>query len=267
VRHLGGTDSPIKNINILSTYQNSSAKHGEELIKNADIIISQNPKAGHWANYDALKHLFKDQLEYIQLEFWRFNGFWPKTSELSRVNPHFWFPVDEFEKNLSFEDYINYEIETKTINENFEKNIEKLISIDNLSQISMVDFFYENYKKAKVFSDEWHPYPSFFEELVRRVLEKLNFRYVSLNTPPPPMGINNDRHRIVQTSVVEELGLCKKEYHGNLIYFGKKISLEDFYYFSREISCPKGIGGIKTQKQLKDKFYEYLGFNQCISNQ
>lgn len=258
-RHLDGLENPIENIHIVSTYLNSSANSVEELIRDADIIVSQNPKVGHWANYGAIKHLFKSNVKYLQLEFWRFNGFWPVSSKLERVNPHFWFPVDEFIDSLSFEDYMNYEVGTKKIIENFELNLEKLENIDRQSDISMLDFVIKNYKSSKVLSDEWHPYPSFFEELARRILDDLGIEYNDVGAPPLPMGINNDRHRIIQTSVVNELGLSYDEYHKDLFYFGKKISLESFYYFSSEISSEEHIRNIVTQNELKKRFYAFLG--------
>lgn len=248
-----------KKVDIISTYLSNGLNQDTiEIIKSADLIITQNPKEGHWANTKKIIPYMKISATLIKTEFWRFNGFWPNKSKLERVNPYFWFPVDEYNQNYSFEEYINIDINANLILNNFNCEIEKLNKIDSESDISMFDFFYKNHKKTLIFSDEWHPYPIFFQELAKRIVLFLGYKENDNLPQLNPLGINNDRHRIVPTSVLETLGVSNKIYRDDIVYFGKKISIKDYYYFCKSISSLEALNKIKNQKDLVNLYLDFI---------
>jgi len=260
LQHRAFTDV-YDNVDIISTYLTNGLEDSKKkVISNADLIINQNPKGGHWACSENIKSIIKSTAIYIQTEFWRFNGFWPIKSPNERLNTFFWFPVDELKMELDFASYMNYPFDISMVQSNFDSSLGKLHEIDEKSDISMIDYVEGTFSSQRMFSDEWHPYPFFFQELSTRIVSKLGLE-TSCGSALPALGVNNDRYRLIPYSICEILGVDKSLYSEDFYYFSKKVTVEEYYYFSKLISDRNKLEEIKSQEQLRRIYYDFLGYN------
>ncbi|WOI31303.1 WcbI family polysaccharide biosynthesis putative acetyltransferase [Sulfitobacter dubius] len=246
-------------VDIISTYlANGICGNIEKLLRNADLVITQNPKVPHWGHLDNIKSFLKPSAVVIKSEFWRFNGFWPVASPQQRKNAFYWFPVDDFGRIQSFEDYNSVEIDREAASRHFLKSKEKFSEIDQQSDISMEDFFFRRIAKHRDFSDEWHPYPEFFQDLSKKIVCYLGVAPSSVDTLPA-LGVNNDRYRIIPKSICETLNLDTSAYQRNFFYFNKEISVETYFYFGRYLLDNRHLTKIENQQDLKELYFNFFG--------
>jgi hypothetical protein len=114
------------NIKLITTYQNLNNENILEEIKICDILITNNIKNYKLLNFDNIIKYTKPECNIIKIEWIRFNGFWLYEYDKN----HVLFNYDESINNTNtFYEFINYNIESNIILDNFNKSLEKLISL------------------------------------------------------------------------------------------------------------------------------------------
>tara|TARA_R110001583_G_scaffold159826_1_gene311725 strand:+ start:7749 stop:8567 length:819 start_codon:yes stop_codon:yes gene_type:complete len=217
-------------LEFVTTYTKKPDENFIKQVKNSDLIITQNVKNIDEYTPGFIRKLMKKGAVLIVTEFWRFNGYWPYTSPTHRKSNSFWYPIDEFGLDLDFNSYKNTHVSPLTITDCFTESLIKLEEIDKNSDISIFDFFIENHKKIRFFSDDWHPTPFLFSYVTNEI-----FKIIGIDFKSSPMrlnGVNSNRYRIIIDSVKEELGLQYED--ERVLFFGQDISVSAYYDFARD---------------------------------
>jgi len=247
----------------ISTYLQQPGEDYVAKLASADLVISQNVKSiPQYTPQFIASHLRKD-VPYIRLGFWRFDGFWPIPSPNGRANAWFCYPPDEFGTELTFADYISYPVDRSLTEEKFEQECQKLQDIDAESDVKIHDLFLNSYRDRRVFSDHWHPMPIFFKAAADQILSGLGFDDAPAE-PLPPTRTNAYRYRIVLDAVHDALGVKPYDGRDSLVFFGRTVSVEDYYYFGQHLvrnNLVKGLGGLND---LRQKLNEFLGHSAKV---
>lgn len=214
-------------LEFVTTYTRTPDANFLTLVKNADLVITQNVKNIPEYTPEFINRNLKPGATLIVTEFWRFNGYWPYASERARVSNAFWYPVDEFKSGLSFEQYKSQPLNPSEIRACFDEGVAKLASIDKFSDVSVLDYFLENHKKTRLFSDDWHPTTPIFAYVVGKILKGLGYDYEV--KPMRLNGVNSNRYRIIIDYVKAELELSFDDQ--SVIFFNKEIAVQDYYNF------------------------------------
>tara|TARA_B100001093_G_scaffold520232_1_gene613834 strand:+ start:11115 stop:12023 length:909 start_codon:yes stop_codon:yes gene_type:complete len=189
--------NPYIHAHVVGTKYNNTKLDDDDinLITNADILILQviEKDRGFLNNDEVIKYC-KTKCIIIKIPHYRNSIYGYKTLEnknnkwelITGSGTHLW--------NLpnKIKDINNIE-ETKIIIQNeidimnnfpYDKNemlktmndyINEFKKIDNLSDIKMLDYYNNNYKKYRLFMDRSHPSSRFFFELSNRILIRLNY--------------------------------------------------------------------------------------------
>jgi len=215
-------------LEFVTTYTRTPDANFLTKIKNADLVITQNVKNIPEYTPEYINKNLKPGATLIVTEFWRFNGYWPYSSENARVSNAFWYPVDEFKSGLSFEQYKSQPLNSSVIQQCFDQGVTKLASIDEMSDVRVLDYFLDNHKNIRLFSDDWHPTTPVFAFVVDKILKGLGYDYEI--KPMRLNGVNSNRYRIIIDNVKAELGLSFED--ENVVFFNKEISVQDYYNFA-----------------------------------
>lgn len=172
-------------------------------VMEADVLISQNVQNVEWLRNDELARHIKPSCHFIRLAFWRFDGFWPIS--MPQFTTSFWYPPIDIEGVANFDEYISHPVNGEVITNQFESQVEKLVSLDQESDFSMAEYFLDNYKTVPLFSDHWHPTAAFFLPVCNYIIQQIGLT-PDLNLLPNSM-INRDRYRLVLDCVHSHLGL------------------------------------------------------------
>lgn len=240
---------------VFTTYVQKPNVNFFNALKSADVVLCQNVKSIIEYSPEFIRANVKKEGVVIVTEFWRFDGYWPYKSTLERKCPYFWFPVDEFGQDLSFHDYINFPLVRSEVVCHYESELEKLRQLDNNSDIRIFDFILSGMNSNRLFSDHWHPMPQIICYVLNRVFEILSIDFTF--SPLLPVGINNNRHRLILHSVKEFLnvGFPDEKFY----FLGKLLSSEQYFDFSVFLR-KKGLETITSFKDLEDNFSTFFDF-------
>ncbi|WP_146178960.1 WcbI family polysaccharide biosynthesis putative acetyltransferase [Limnohabitans sp. Jir61] len=260
-RHLSQSQIFIDeyDFSIVSTYTQPPENY-LSLLSNADLVISQNVKNIDYFKNSFISENLKKNALHISTEFWRFDGFWPVTSQNHRKNNWFWFPVDEFGLDLSFSDYMNYQVDDDLIDANFFSELNKFREIDQYSSIKIAPLFESIYKNERTFSDHWHPMPVFFLYICQEILRQLN-----ISDKLKPMlanSINGNRYRLINNSIRNKLGLNFSD--GRLIFLGRDISTEEYFNYAKHVQSKGFIDSPDfSMKDFSNEFNLFMDFKSA----
>ena len=239
----------------VSTYEQTPDARYHALLEDADVIVSQNVKnIPAYANAYIAEHKKQNAL-HVSTEFWRFDGYWPYSSASHRINDWFWFPVDEFGTEISYENYMNHELDRVVVREHFETELEKLREIDGRSDISIMEFFMANHQNDRLFSDHWHPLPPIYKRVAEELLNRLDIKGQIPDLPAD--GVNDCRHRLILRSVRESLRLRFGE--ETFTFLGRRITPEDYFYFARFLLKSPGFVDLPSIQAVKARFDDFFG--------
>jgi F5/8 type C domain/Polysaccharide biosynthesis enzyme WcbI len=255
-QYLYNVDIVRKNydIKIVTTYVNindrSSKEKAEEIIKNADVLISQDVKNIDWLRNDYMSKIIKNNCNFIRLAFWRFDGYWP--IKLDRYNNSMWYFPEEFGYKNTFDEYMSGNIDYMSTIYNFESEVEKFSKIEINSDLKMIDFFNNNHKEYRLFSDNWHPSSYFFFQVSKYILDRLgiedNFDVI------PCLNINMDRFRFILPSVYENLNLNFDQ--TILSAHGYYTTINTFFEFSKY--AKHALATANSPSQASDCFKSWI---------
>jgi hypothetical protein len=160
------------------------------VLSRADVIISQNVQSRREYSFDFITTNAKRAATVYRLAFWRFDGLWEDTERYCEA---FFYKTKS--KLHS----------TNAVKVHYEKSIDKFKEIEQDSDIKMIDKITIPTDAISMFSDNWHPNPSFFYWPCSIIMAELGFR------PPegvlPPYGINRNRIRLFDKQFLSELGI------------------------------------------------------------
>lgn len=173
-----------------------------KLIKETDVLILQviEKDRGFLNNSEVIKFC-KPECKIIKIPHYRSSNYFYKTieflhnkdvimnysgtsqlwklpKELSKMNIDINIDVDKtinvIKDKISIVNTYNHDKNDmlKTI----ERYIEEFKSVDSLSDISMFNYFIENYKKYRLFQGRSYPSSRFFYELTNKILSLLNIK-------------------------------------------------------------------------------------------
>jgi len=183
-------------------YSNNSEliEEHKSIIKNTDILILQiiEKDRGYLNNEEIIKLCKKDCViikiphyrnsiyEYLNMggrnddyKIFKFHpelkNKWELLNKIKNINDVI-STISIIKNEIRSMNNISYNIEEmKTSLKNKYDEFEK---IDNQSDIKMLDFYNNNYKKYRLFNSRSYPSSVFFYELTNRILNKLNINYI-----------------------------------------------------------------------------------------
>jgi|688.fasta_scaffold643704_1 hypothetical protein len=242
-------------ITSITTYNTKPNQNYITTLKDSDLIISQNVKNINEYTNIFISQNIKPNAIHIKTEFWRFNGFWSYKSINERKSDGFWFPTDEFIDDLSFDQYMNFDLDEKKVKANFEVELEKLNELDKLSDIKIYPIFMANYKNKRLFSDHYHPMPFIFKHVTNEILKicGINDHVDELNAN----STNSERYRLITNTSNNILGINPNSDPNLFIYFGKEISREKYYEFTKFLQTNCNFFGM-DMKSVRDCYDQFL---------
>jgi hypothetical protein len=174
-------------------------KEHKTIIKNADVLILQiiEKDRGFLNNNEVIQLCKKDCIiikiphyrnsvyKYINMEgreddynIFKFHPTlkdkWELSNQIKDIN-NVDETIDIIKKNITSMNNFSRDIEKLKISLN--NKIIEFEKIDAKSDIKMLDFYNNNYKKYKLFNSRSYPSSIFFYELTNRILNKLNINY------------------------------------------------------------------------------------------
>jgi hypothetical protein len=181
--------------------------------KSADIIINQPITEPRYKEFhiDNILNICKSNCILIKAPYARFNGYWPyKGRSLSKIGPaiceDFPFIKNNIEEFLSG-DYLN----SKNIEDHYEKCLSKLKNIESTGDIPFVNYFVQNHKKFPMFKDYKHPTNNLMNEISKKVVERVSliaeFNLDKITNAPIQEPFLNGHYAPIQDKVQEVLGL------------------------------------------------------------
>jgi len=166
-----------------------------KLINSADVLILQviEKDRGFLNNDEVIKYC-KTECNIIKIPHYRNSIYGYKTLEnknnkwelITGSGIHMWnLPnkiknindVEETKKIIQNEidKMNNFPYDKMKMLKSMNYNINEFRKIDDLSDIKMLDYYNNNYKKYRLFMDRQHPSDRFFFELTNRILIRLNY--------------------------------------------------------------------------------------------
>jgi hypothetical protein len=202
------------NIKIFYNYENLHKKKIDNLhrkiLSECDIFIYQPFNKNYiYTEYNIsnVKKLLKKNTLVIKINYYRFRAFWYNCN---------YIPFQKFEKynfqkqyglhnsfvnfkNINNKNLINQKINNIDISKNvilkiFNQDLEKLKFIDKNSDVNMYDFFINNYKKYRLFHDQFHPTNIFIYEIFRQLV-KIIFNFILIENDTiflSSLGLNDE---------------------------------------------------------------------------
>lgn len=173
------------------------------ILKNCDVFIYQHNKGNTNIKYDI--NLIKDTCIKIKIVWWIFNGFWIDSTynpykQIIYNNIKYTFLELEWNNIISqlygiHNSFINFygnynEVKNKINNLHIDKDYlvnyfndecDKFKNIDINSDISMFDYFIQNYKNEELFHCPIHPTNNFFYELFKKIILYLKNCSISID--------------------------------------------------------------------------------------
>jgi hypothetical protein len=173
------------------------------ILKNCDVFIYQHNKGNTNIKYDI--NLIKDTCIKIKIVWWIFNGFWIDSTynpykQIIYNNIKYIFLELEWNNTISqlygiHNSFINFygnynEVKNKINNLHIDKDYlvnyfndecDKFKNIDINSDISMFDYFIQNYKNEELFHCPIHPTNNFFYELFKKIILYLKNCSISID--------------------------------------------------------------------------------------
>lgn len=239
-------------VDIISTYEQEVPADYVTKLNSADLIISQSVKNIPHLTVDFISKNIAQNAIFIKTEFIRFDGFWPLVGESDRRNMWLWFVSDEFECGLGFKEYMDYPVESGVILSKFDSELQKLRELDVNSDVKFYDYFVDNFKSQRFFSDYWHPSNVYIKRVAKYVLDVLGFD--DLQFVERVGYMNQNRYRIILNSVCDCLDLDSVVYNSDFIYFGKSVSVERFYDFLRFVKINKLMNQFSSMTEVETLF-------------
>lgn len=190
-------------------FNNSNLEiYHQNIIKKADVLILQViEKNRGYLNNNKIENLCKKDCLIIKIPHYRNSIYEYKTLEGYITKKELikkWslpnkikdiFNVDETIQIIKKEidKMNNYKYDKNKMLEQFNIKYNEFNKIDKLSDIKMIDFYQNNYKKNRLFKSRSYPSSIFFYELSNRILSKLNIKpnrtfvdlYFAENTSEP----------------------------------------------------------------------------------
>ena len=153
-----------------------------ELFKKADILIYQNIETDRgFLNNKEVHKLIKPNCIKIKIPHYRSSIYHYSWYE----EPYFDKLKEEVDKITVIKEKIQYikkyiadinnkKYDTKKLNEFIDKQLIDFKKVDSYSDISMYDYFINNYKKIQLINGRSYPSSYFFFILSKKILEKLD---------------------------------------------------------------------------------------------
>ncbi len=153
-----------------------------ELFKKADILIYQNIESDRgFLNNKEVHKLIKPNCIKIKIPHYRSSIYHYSWYE----EPYFDKLKEEVDKITAIKEKIQYikkyivdinnkKYDTKKLNEFIDKQLIDFKKVDSYSDISMYDYFINNYKKIQLINGRSYPSSYFIFILSKKILEKLN---------------------------------------------------------------------------------------------
>jgi len=182
-------------IHYITNYENLDKQKMDDthisLLGNCDIFMYQ-PLNQHYTDseYDItnIKKYLRDNIVILKINYYRFRGFWYN----SEYKPYHTYNKYMF-NNMNYYGIHDSFINFNTINKNeivdkinniqipkdefllfFDNELKKFKIIDDNSDVTMFDYFINNYKTKHLFHDPFHPTNLFFYEIFRQIIIKLD---------------------------------------------------------------------------------------------
>lgn len=158
----------------------------KSILSECDVFIYQPfNRSYNESEYDVsrVKQMLKPSVKIVKINYYRFRAFWYNCDYQPYLKYRsFNFPTGfgicnkvENMKNYDYESVKQFidqvEYNSDTITKVFEENLVKFRRIDDNSDIKMYDFFVDNYKKQKLFHDQFHPTNIFMYEVFRQLVQ------------------------------------------------------------------------------------------------
>lgn len=196
-KHIYTKDKFIINyiINYENLDKNFDPSH-KNMLEKCDVFMYQPFNKQHsYSEYDIyeLKKYLNSKCIILKINYYRFKGFWFE-SEYKPYNSYNGF---NFAPDIRYygihNSFINfngnkeetiYKINNVNINEEiflkyFKEELNNFKIIDDNSDVTMYEYFINNYKTKNLFHDSFHPTNLFFYEIFRQIVFKLtNYRLV-----------------------------------------------------------------------------------------
>lgn len=258
------TKNSVK-VNYIANYENivneSISKKHKEIITSCDIFIYQ-PFNKHFDNteYDIknVKKLLKKNVVIYRINYYRFRGFWYNSEYKpyhSYKNYNFlnmdYYGIPNFfvgKNNLEFDDVKklinNFELNETDFNIFFNNCINNLEVIDKNSDVDMLTFFLNNYRKKKLFHDPFHPTNIFFYEIFRQIVSKIFEYELPIDDELFIMNLNNIEMVHWALPILPQIR--------------KTLNLS----YEKKIGCGFGSKGVKMYLDI----YQYIFIRLNINN-
>ena len=215
----------------VSTYVNLTKPVTLELLKDCDILITNNFTKYRHYTVERLKTIVKPNTQIIVIEYFRFNGFYPLKQLL---NNKMLLCYDESYSTNTYVDFINYLIDESLIKTNFDNSLKLLKQLNESSDIKIYDYFVENYKTLPLFRDRDHPTEHIFKHMVDQILMKLDINETVNIDNKLEFGIAV-RYKIINENVKKVLGL---NYKINKVYTFDDFCTEEHYFYFTKLMQP-----------------------------
>ena len=237
------------NIDIISTYLNlNDIDLVIKKLKNYDVIVMHNIKQYNGITYEDVKNFTNKNTKIIKCEFLRFNGFLP--DEYKNYDDLWYIPKNI--EDMDYNTYYNKKIHENQISEKFNSALLKLKKLDEQSDIKYYDFFIDNYKNFRLFSDYTHPQTIFFKHISQQILKILGYEN-QLKILPESYEVSGIRKSIILKCVKDTLGLNYSENNINYVDIND-VTQEELYIFYQYLIKNNIRVDILKQKELFLKF-------------
>lgn len=220
-------------VRFFSSYEMSEIEGLISALPEADCLLTHNIKSVEGMRYDDLTPYLRRDAQVIKLEYWRANVFWP--IKIPHTWGGFWFLPEEYGSvaNQTFDQWTRTPISKSDIVENFEREYDRLVAIDRLSDIKIAHLFEGLYRDVPTFSDYNHPTSYFFWHVTNIVLDMIGVK--SRAKLRQNSGLNAVRWRLVPDDVMEALDL--KFDRDNIFFHYDRIDRRTFFEFSRFLAA------------------------------
>jgi len=222
--------------------------------ENADILIIQPATNYPQFSLENIKRILKKNCLIICIPFYRFDGFWPSddSKELTKFSSEtvMFFPkidsIDKIQHYLTEE-----EAGDQTIKDNFDKALSKLKEMDSESDVSLYDFFLENYKTTPLLRDPYHWTAPVYAYISNQVTKKISKHFsLDLNIDHElnmKVSRESGHFKPIKNSYAKALGL---NYDLDGYFLNNRY---DFLYKILSYEADKSNPAISNLKELEDK--------------
>jgi hypothetical protein len=212
------------NVIELSTYLHiSTPKIIVDTLITASLIITHNVKQYEQLTPKNIRENINKTAKIIVVEFFRFDGFIIPSTVVDRGILN--VPVNI--SSISYDEYYNLNIDDIEIRDHFQQSLNKLKDMDSNSDVKFYDYFINNYKHKKLFSDGYHPLSLVFLHLSQQILQILEIDWQLRLLPDHPL-VSGIRQSIICKKVKDVLDL---RFDDTIVSYCNNIRLSQQQYF------------------------------------